>query len=117
MDDIEGKTHGHSSDRSRKTKIHKENNEEEGNTREEQRINKRTTWTARWKHSQTNPGTQLHTETMHLLCYHWKQTNKKKPKNICHNASKIESKGHKSYGQFSRNLERKNKKTASTMLY
>lgn len=30
---------------------------------------------------------------------------------------KIENKGNKSYGQFSRNLERKIKKTASIMLY
>lgn len=30
---------------------------------------------------------------------------------------KTKSKGHKSYRQFSRNLERKNKKTAHIMLY
>lgn len=38
-------------------------------------------------------------------------------KKIWHDASKIESKGHQSYGQLSRNLDRKNKMTASIMLY
>lgn len=46
--------------------------------------------------------------------YHWKTTTKK-PFSIMH--KKTKSKGHKSYRQFSRNLERKNKKTAHIMLY
>lgn len=58
--------------------------------------------------------TQVHNSTQQQ-CSYFDQWKTKKKFGIMH--QKIENKGNKSYGQFSRNLERKIKKTASIMLY